>query len=75
MTDAALHPNRQAVLFRACWILVMLNDPRRGKTLASIVGFESTDFRILGAPVPFHQPFEEVNLRSRMIEYIVDHPT
>lgn len=53
----------------------MLNDPRRGKTLASIVGFESTDFRILGVPVPFHRHSEEVNLSSRMTVYVVDHPT
>ncbi len=68
-------PNRQALLFAACWNLVMLNDPWRGKTLACIVGFESTDVRILGAPVPFHRHFEEVNLRSRTIEYNVGHPT
>lgn len=38
-------------------------DSWRGKILASIVGFEFADVRILGAPVPFHRHFEEINLR------------
>lgn len=34
-----------------------------GKCLASIVGFQFLDTRLLGVPVPFHRNFEEVNLR------------
>ena len=34
-----------------------------GKTLASIVGFEFADVRILGTFLPFHRHFEEINLR------------
>lgn len=33
------------------------------RTLASIVGFEFADVRVLRTPVPFHRDFEEVNLR------------
>ena len=35
----------------------------QGQTLVSIVGFQFRDTKVLGAPVPFHQDFEEVNLR------------
>lgn len=38
-------------------------DSWHGKTFASIVGFQFRDTKVLGAPVPFHQDFEEVNLR------------
>jgi len=38
-------------------------DTYAGRTLASIVGFLFLDTRVLGAPVPFHRNFEEVNLR------------
>lgn len=38
-------------------------DSWRGKTLVSLVGFHFLDTKVLGAPVPFHQDFEEVNLR------------
>jgi uncharacterized protein YqjF (DUF2071 family) len=34
-----------------------------GKTLLSIIGFQFLATKVLGAPVPFHQDFEEVNLR------------
>jgi uncharacterized protein YqjF (DUF2071 family) len=34
-----------------------------GKTYLSLVGFEFNHTRIFGLPVPFHQSFEEVNLR------------
>ncbi len=33
------------------------------RTLASIVGFEFADVRVLRTPVPFHRNFEEINLR------------
>jgi uncharacterized protein YqjF (DUF2071 family) len=35
----------------------------RGKTLVTILGFQFLETTVLGAPVPFHQDFEEVNLR------------
>lgn len=38
-------------------------DPWRGQALLSVVGFQFLDTKVLGAPVPFHQDFEEVNLR------------
>lgn len=34
-----------------------------GRTLISVVGFRFLDTRVLGWAVPFHQAFEEVNLR------------
>ena len=34
-----------------------------GATLASIVGFQFDDVRVLKTPFPFHRNFEEVNLR------------
>jgi uncharacterized protein len=34
-----------------------------GKTYASLIGFEFNMTRILGHAIPFHQSFEEVNLR------------
>lgn len=34
-----------------------------GKTLVSLVGFEFKRTRVLGCAIPFHQDFEEVNLR------------
>ena len=34
-----------------------------GACLASVVGFQFLDTRLLGVPVPFHRDFEEVNLR------------
>ena len=38
-------------------------DSYHGKTLVSLIGFQFLDTKVLGAPVPFHQDFEEVNLR------------
>jgi uncharacterized protein len=38
-------------------------DAWRGKALVSIIGFQFLDTKVLGAPIPFHQDFEEVNLR------------
>lgn len=38
-------------------------DSWRGQTLVSILGFQFLSTKVLGAPVPFHQDFEEVNLR------------
>src|SRR5438477_5664134 len=38
-------------------------DRWRGRTLVSIVGFRFADTRVLGAAVPFHRDFDEVNLR------------
>jgi uncharacterized protein len=35
----------------------------RGRTLASVVGFQFLRTRVAGIPLPFHQRFEEVNLR------------
>jgi uncharacterized protein len=35
----------------------------QGRTYASLIGFEFNRTCIAGAPVPFHQSFEEVNLR------------
>jgi len=38
-------------------------DSWRGKTFVSLLGFQFQDTKVLGAPIPFHQDFEEVNLR------------
>ena len=38
-------------------------DSWRGKALVSVIGFQFLDTQILGTPVPFHQAFEEVNIR------------
>ena len=38
-------------------------DPWDGKIFVSVVGFLFLRTRVLGWPVPFHQDFEEVNLR------------
>lgn len=38
-------------------------DTYKGKAYVSIVGFLFLKTRLLGVPVPFHQDFEEVNLR------------
>jgi uncharacterized protein len=38
-------------------------DTHDGITYASLIGFEFNRTRLLGRPVPFHQSFEEVNLR------------
>jgi uncharacterized protein YqjF (DUF2071 family) len=38
-------------------------DDWQGRTLVSLVGFRFLDTRILGAPIPLHRDFDEVNLR------------
>jgi len=38
-------------------------DSFRGKTYASLIGFEFNNTRVLRVAVPFHRSFEEVNLR------------
>ena len=38
-------------------------DQHDGSTYASLIGFEFNKTRLLGRAVPFHQSFEEVNLR------------
>lgn len=38
-------------------------DTWQGRTYASIVGFLFLNTRLLGCPIPFHQNFEELNLR------------
>lgn len=38
-------------------------DSWNGRTYVSIVAFRFQDTRVLGIPIPFHQDFEEVNLR------------
>jgi uncharacterized protein len=38
-------------------------DTHDGMTYTSLIGFEFNKTRLLGRPVPFHQSFEEVNLR------------
>lgn len=38
-------------------------DSWRGQALVSLIGFQFLDTKVLGAPIPFHQDFEEVNLR------------
>jgi hypothetical protein len=38
-------------------------DTWRGKTFISVVGFLFLRTRVLGAPIPFHQNFAEINLR------------
>ena len=38
-------------------------DSWEGRHFVSVVGFQFLDTRVLGVPIPFHQNFEEVNLR------------
>ena len=38
-------------------------DTFEGKNYVSLIGFEFNRTRVLGFPIPFHQSFEEVNLR------------
>ena len=38
-------------------------DSWRGRTFVSVVGFLFLDTRVLGVAIPYHQDFEEVNLR------------
>lgn len=51
---ALLHPH----LPRACEL-----DLWNGAALVSLVGFQFLNTRVLGAAIPFHRNFEEVNLR------------
>src|SRR6476469_9717658 len=48
-------------------------DRWQGETLVSLVGFLSSDTRLLGVPVPFHRTFEEVNLRFYVRRAIPEH--
>jgi uncharacterized protein len=41
-----------------------------GKAVVSVVGFRFTDTRLLGVPVPFHQHFDEVNLRAYVRRHV-----
>lgn len=45
-------------------------DSFAGRTLASIVGFRFVDTRVRGWRVPFHQEFEEVNLRFYVVRHV-----
>ena len=47
-------------------------DSWKGKTFVSMVGFLFSDTSILGIPIPFHQEFEEVNLRFYIREHATD---
>ena len=38
-------------------------DSWQGKTFVSLVGFRFLKTKVLGAPIPFHRDFDEVNLR------------
>src|SRR6516162_6010979 len=38
-------------------------DRWEGRVFVSLVGFRFTDTRVLGAAIPFHRAFDEVNLR------------
>jgi uncharacterized protein YqjF (DUF2071 family) len=38
-------------------------DDWHGRMLVSLVGFQFLETRVLGAPIPFHRHFDEVNLR------------
>lgn len=38
-------------------------DSHRGRTFVSLVGFRFLHTRVKGLPIPFHQDFDEVNLR------------
>ena len=46
----------------------------QGKCFASIVGFQFRGARLFGVPVPFHQNFEEVNLRFYVRREMADGP-
>ncbi len=49
-------------------------DSFQGKYFASIVGFQFRSARLFGIPVPFHQCFEEVNLRFYVRREMADGP-
>ena len=46
----------------------------RGHAMVSIVGFRFLETKVLGAPVPFHQDFEEVNLRFYVRRVAAEEP-
>jgi uncharacterized protein YqjF (DUF2071 family) len=47
-------------------------DSWHGKTPVSLIGFHFLDTKVLGAPIPFHQDFEEVNLRFYVRRAVAD---
>lgn len=49
-------------------------DSFQGKYFASMVGFQFRNAKLLGIPVPFHQCFEEVNLRFYVRREMADGP-
>ncbi|MCC7335395.1 MAG: DUF2071 domain-containing protein [Pirellulaceae bacterium] len=49
-------------------------DSFQGKYFASMVGFQFRGARLFGIPVPFHQSFEEVNLRFYVRRELADGP-
>jgi len=49
-------------------------DEWHDQTYVSIVGFQFFDTKILGIPAPFHQRFEEVNLRFYVVRDTPDGP-
>lgn len=51
-----------------------LLDSFQGKYFASVVGFQFLGARLFGIPVPFHQSFEEVNLRFYVRRELPDGP-
>ena len=51
-----------------------LLDSFNGKYFASVVGFQFRGARLFGIPVPFHQSFEEVNLRFYVRREMADGP-
>ena len=59
MLNYAIDPELLQELVPAGTVL----DQFAGKTYVSLIGFEFNETRILGRAIPFHQSFEEVNLR------------
>ncbi len=51
-----------------------LLDSFQGKYFASVVGFQFRSAKLFGIPVPFHQCFEEVNLRFYVRREMADGP-
>jgi uncharacterized protein YqjF (DUF2071 family) len=49
-------------------------DTWNGQTLISLVGFLFDKTRLRGIPIPFHQMFEEVNLRFYVRRVVSDAP-
>ena len=46
----------------------------QGRAYVSVVGFQFVNIAVLGIPVPFHQQFDEVNLRFYVIRPMPDGP-